>query len=409
MKTTLTDTDVACEAGNAFGRSVHEGFDPAKQIYPVNLNLRGVSFENSHLNTAVASIQLYLHLMQKTDWHHIMVRAPAYSSLVDALDSKNCGTIPFSCFCDGGGQHRHLIVITQPKGAFNKVIWKKINCFKKNSNIRKQLIESPFQLVNLICHLSQRNTRCEFTFFDLDEDNDVGPENHFNITTPLSVICKPVMTMQWDGGVMEFINHKYKYVDPKSLLPVAKNFGGLWGIRFKNLPGIEKFTTLPISKKFRACAFSETLYLHLLNGKKLYFEETNEPVQEKYFDCISDEIWFPTIHQQRCINLAKPIADQLSSIRIAFEVKDNELQQYVETVHCFQDENQSLKRKLEDSQEEYKNLQAKHIVLLERENDVLRMEMSKRIKTEEESNDNERSRLACRTFNLRNNGRNTQN
>lgn len=393
---TLMDLTPMCEADTYFDKYSPIPEMPALPVWPPTLSspTAAVPYRDASLNLAVSCLHLYLSLWKKTEWCHVMVTPVAYLPLLQALDDGKSRTLPFFCYCDGGGGaakvHRHMIVVSESSVA--KRVWKKIECPKKNLHVRKETIESPMQLVNLLGHFSQRKSKCSFTFENPLEVQG-ATDRHFYVALSLPPLYRLVLAAQWDGGLLEFVNQEYSVVDPSLLVPWAEKYHGVWGIRISNLPDLGKNIVLPVQKNYRPVSKPTDKYVCLLKGQKLYFEETNEEEEEEeeeeeddwvmdqahrgnlFFDCIGREIWIPTPLQQKFINSAKPLKDQILDLESKLSRANDELDEYKYDQDYLRDENRQLKRRMKESEEELKRLQKKHIKVLERENEVLRLEL----------------------------------
>lgn len=389
-ETTLLDLTPMCLADTFFD---HEALPemPTSPVWPVKIGLPAVPYQDPSLNLAAYCLHMYLSLRHQTDWFHVMVRPAAFPSFLKALDDGQSRTMPFYCYCDGGDArdkgHRHMIVVSEKKGRFAKLVWKKIECVKKNLNIRKQAIESPMQFVNLLGLLSQRRSKCTFTFED-PMDVRGATDRHFYVAQSLPPQYRIALAAQWDGGLLELVNQEYSVADPKLLAPHATSVHGVWGIRIRNLPGICTRLVLPVEKNYYPVSEPTDQWLCLSKGEKLYFEETAAEEEEQdnwvqvqadkgnaFFSCIGDEIWFPTPYQQKCINLAKPLKDRIVDLEQKLEEAEAKAERFESDKDRLNDQYHRMKRKFEESDDALKHLQQKHIKVLERENDVLRMEL----------------------------------
>ena len=97
-------------------------------VRPLDVDpLPPVHFPDENLNLAASYILKYLETRDTHDWLHVMVKICAYESFVRAMNEGSSNTLLFSCWCDGGTnendqfrQHKHLIVVSSPKGHFAK-------------------------------------------------------------------------------------------------------------------------------------------------------------------------------------------------------------------------------------------------------------------------------------------------
>lgn len=366
---------------------------PATPIWPPKLGAPTVPYRDASLNAAVSCLHLYLGTRKETEWYHVMIRPAAFPGFLRALDDGQSCTMPFYCYCDGGDRksfHRHLILASRHKNQFARKVWKKIDCPKKNLQIRKQAIESPMQLVNLLGHFSQRRSKCAFSFED-PLDARGATDRHFYVALSLPPLYRVVLAAQWDGGLLELVNQEYGVVDPSLLVAPAERFNGIWGIRIRNLPGIATNIVLPVQKNYRPVAEPTEKFVCLIKDRKLYFEEAEgegegEPDEDAwvrdqaergnvFFGCIGDEVWYPTPEQQKFINSAKPLSDRIANLMSELSRVNDESIHYKSDKEYLMDENVSLKRRVEESEDELKRLQKKHIKLLERENDILKLEL----------------------------------
>lgn len=361
---------------------------PEHPVWELQPQLKGIPFQCPRLNLAVACMQLYLDTQHDSAWHHVMVRAPAFLSFVRALDADGgkTHTLPFSCFCDGGGMaHRHFILKTTPKRSFLTHTWKKIKCSHKTSNIKKQPIASPMELVALLSSVSQRQSQCDFTVQTMDPGLEpVGELTHYYIAKSLPAFSKILLTLQWDGGILELVQRLYATIEPQVLAPVALSFNGLVAIHIRDLPGILKNWVLPVSKHFQPTVNRTEFYIHLFQNEKIFFEPCDKPIldwengqAEKgnvFYEAIGNALYYPTPYQQKSIRLLKPLVDNLMTLQNTVTNTTTQRQELEVSLARLRKTHTSLKRKYNQSEKQLKNVQGKLIQYLEMENDKLKME-----------------------------------
>lgn len=378
-KPTLLDVTPLCEG------ETHSLSDlPDENSWAMRPVLTGLTYQSPALNLAVACLQLYLNGGATMEWNHVALCPPAFESFQVAMNNGRTRMLPFSCFCDGGGEaHRHFL-LTSPRGEFSKVFWKSIRCTNKPFNARRSPIASPMQLIDLMAALSQPRTRCEF------ESAKTAPGEgdrvvNYHVSVPLPRLCELVLAAQWDGGVLELVRRDHASVQPHLLVPGAQLFGGLWGVRVKDLPRTLTHVVLPVSAEWIPCAHATESYVHLTNGRKLYFEWTEDAVVSEgwvkmqaekgnsFYDAIGNEIYYPSPYQQKCLTMIKPQEERILELEWTVEGLEMNRSHAESSVQRLKNVNRSLKRKLNESEKELKVLYLKHISYLEKDNDFLRM------------------------------------
>lgn len=378
---TLLDLELLCDE-KQFDHHIPHPHLPENPVWELHPPLKGLVFRCNRLNLASACIQLYLN--SEADWYHVLVRPLGFVSFVKALDADagKTRTLPFSCFCDGGGTpHRHFVLMTTPKGSFLKNTWKKM----KSPSIQKHSITSPLTLVHVLVSLSQRFSQCDFTTYPLDPGFlPVGSLTQYYITTSLPALSKLVLTLQWKGGLLALLHQVYATVEPHLLTPVTLSLNGLLAIRVRELPGLLKNWILPVSQHFRPTVQPTDYFVHLYQDHKLFFEPCFEPIPDwekvqanhgnVFCEALGDALYFPTPAQQKGILLLKPLMDQLLLCEEIVQQTEKTLHSaensltHVRKLHAF------VKRKYTRSEKQLKSIQSKLISYLERENDQLRRE-----------------------------------
>lgn len=369
---------------------------PDTPVWELEPRLHGLSFRGPRLNEAVALLQLYLQTQHHSDWHHVLVRPSGFSWFVKALDADagKTHTLPFTCFCDGGGvPHRHFVLTTTPRGSFLKNTWKKMKCPQKASCLKQFPISSPMDLVHLLVALSQPRSQCRFTSYPLQPSLEpVGEVTQYYIARSLPAFSKIVLALQWKGGLLALLHQIYATVEPQVLAPVALSFHGLVGIRVCDLPGLWKNWVLPVSPQFRPTEHSTDYYVYLFQDRKLFFELCEEPLPDwekvqadhgnVFFQAIGEALYFPTPYQQKCIHLLKPLIDKLVVCQGTVDKTQLALQEAETSLTRVQKLNHFLKRKYNHSERQLKMVQGKLIQHLEMENEALRKECFKKSKTD---------------------------
>lgn len=347
-----------------------------QKSYPlplVDLKYPNLLFQSDSLNLAVACVHTFLKTLE-SHWYHLKVRQNIWDSFYEAVKGESVTMLPFSCCCVETNKafHHHLII--NCAASVVESIWKKI----PRKGIRKETILYPMELVEALDFLSQTESTCNFSSHTIKKR-----PNHFNITATLPQQHKIILSLQWDNGIVELFHKEYDSVRPEILAPVAFLSGGLWVCFIKNLRGFEKNLILPVLQNLQPTLRKTNMYLSLYQGKKFYFEEMDgsEEWIEKQVNggnilsnLIGDSIYFPTVNQQKCINLIKPQMVEMEVLERAYSEKMTETEMLEKSVGKLKLTNQSLKRKYNQSEKELKMLQWKHIKYLEQENDVLRME-----------------------------------
>lgn len=384
---TLLDLEPLCEE-KQFEHHIPLPSLPETPVWELEPPLKGIPFQCARLNVAVACVQLYLN--SSADWYHICVRPPAFDSFQKALDADagKTRTLPFHCFCDGGGvPHRHFVLMSTPKGSFLKKTWKKM----KSPSIQKDVISSPLMLVHVLVALSQRLSQCHFTTYPLDPSFlPVGSVTQYYIAKSLPAFSKLVLALQWKGGLMTLLHQVYAAAEPHVLAPVTLSMNGLLAVRVHDLPGLLKNWILPVSLRFRPTTHPTHYFVHLYQNQKLYFESCEEPLlnwqQEQvehgnvFCDALGEAFYFPTPMQQKTIHLLKPLMDQLLLSQEKMQQAEKTRHRvetdlaHVKKLHAF------AKRKYSRSEKQLKTVQSKLISYLERENDELRKKCFKKPK-----------------------------
>lgn len=385
---TLLDLEPMCQE-KQFGQYFPIPTLPPSEIWPLAPKVHGLTFTSDSLNLAVACVQFYLQSKHQSDWYHMMFKPQAFHSFLLALD-RNPGqthTLPFSCFCaGGGGVHKHVIVVSQPKGHFTKVLWKNIKCPKKNTLFRKQAIESAMDLVNVLGYVSQLKSHCQFSFFNVATGlSEASPSCHYYVTRSLPPMYKLVLTLQWDGGLLELIHQEYATVNPLVLAPAAKLHSGMWRVRVRDLAGIVTRLVLPVHVRYAPCAHATPFSIHLTQGRKMYFAKTDTPAErwvewqaEKgnaFYEAVGDDLYYPTLYQQKCLYMMQPQLLRITELELGKVTVETELDQLHGSVAQLKQSHVKLKRKVGASERELKALQRKHIHYLESEVDKLRLEI----------------------------------
>ena len=153
-------------------------------ILPVDMNN-----DEDYEHLVAAYVREYLKNRNTHDWFHIKLKAVCFESFLRVIraDGGKTALLPFSCWCDGGRQyeveqytqHRHMIAVAPKSGKhFVKNIWLKITTNSRpkrkfpSKTLRK--IESVDELIELFGSLSQRMSRCEFSY-----DAELASDKHF--------------------------------------------------------------------------------------------------------------------------------------------------------------------------------------------------------------------------------------
>lgn len=353
----IDDSEPMCPERSLFGRSIIPNLSTLayKHIFLMDLDIPSLPFQDEGISKAVGCIQKFLKLHKKYEFFHCMVRAVAFPSFLRAMEADqglSC-TLPFSCWCDGGKereplhrQHRHMIIVSPEQGRFDREVWRKISIprkdrpFKNFKCIRKKPIESAMHLVNTMGYLSKRESRCNGTF---GKNRRVKENlNHFWILTPLPKNFRLPVVLQWDGGIMKLITQEYRNLKPEILAqaPLQKN-NGQWQIAVKNLPGIQLYLVLLVSKEFKPTTRGPTNHLlHLNRGQKLYFEKDDSlktldaqtwgRIQAKmgnlFYSVVGDELWTPSPFQQTCLTVFENKMDEIDQLKGTLQKKDEEIE-----------------------------------------------------------------------------------
>lgn len=192
--------------------------------------------------------------------------------------------LPFWCWCDEGPQedarhrqHRHAIAVS-PRYCFRKNVWKKVRVL--NEPYRKIMqhnigrINSPLNLIRVIDHLSNRKSGCRVscvpkTYLE-----------HFCINVTLPEHFKWILVSLWEGGLTRLIYEESERLGPDKLAPYETWIDGTWKFYLKNLPTVPKDLVFPVSKHFFPTTETTEYFLHLTDGRELYFEKKERVLDE---------------------------------------------------------------------------------------------------------------------------------
>lgn len=360
---------------------------PKCPIAKADLPPGGLTFQSDALNVAISCLRLFL--ASDADWMHVMVRDAAFHHFCAAMKETPVRMLPFYCSCRGGGSfHRHVILTCSPRGYFAKSVFRKLKCPNKFASIKRQLILSPMELVRTLDCVSREKCHCDFTF--QPKVGSVGErqqtKNHFNVGLSLPKSHQLLLAFQFPGGILEYLHNQFSSLDAAALARIAFQASGLWVVKIGDLPGFGGKWVLPVAPNFQPSVSKTEYYLHLPGGDKFYFEEAKgtedrgEWIQNQIqrgnllSNIIGDYVYFPTFAQQKGIALLKPFLQVWEKIEDACEKARLELAKVTESNKKLKTSNQSLKRKYALSEKNLKGLQRKHILYLEQENDLLRME-----------------------------------
>ena len=317
-----------------------------------------IHFPDKNLNLAASYLRKYLETQNTHDWMHIMLRVGAFKSFVQAMDEDggNSRMLEFSCWCDGGHfeedkyrQHRHMIIVSYPKNHFRLNVWSKVRPENrpfpnfKCKELKK--IEGPLHLVNSMGYLSQRKSRCNFSF---DNNKKTLSQNkHFYLYKTLPKTHKLHLVQFWDGGIYKLLYvEKFQNVSI-SRLAQGKVFklDGQWKQKMKDFYNHERGLVLNVSKGFSPINEITPLYFHLMNGEKLYFEfsRENETLDDGawirkqvmngncFYDIVEENIWTPRKSVQEVLNFHKPVLDRKNELEIENANLKNKLENEIKS------------------------------------------------------------------------------
>ena len=181
--------------------------------WPLEVDPPPITFPDENLNLAISYVRKYLETQDTHDWFHVMIKMVAFESFARAMDEDggSSRTLEFSCWCNGGTyeqarhrQHRHMIVVSHPKGHFEECVWPKVKISKENKPFPRfackdlKRFESPMHFVNTLGYVSHRESSC-------DTKNSARPLNHFYIYKTLPKDFLLPLVLQWDNGIYELL------------------------------------------------------------------------------------------------------------------------------------------------------------------------------------------------------------
>lgn len=292
-------------------------------------------FDLDSLNRAASCLRMYLDLRNDTVWYHIIVRSIAFQSFLAAMDADlgRTRTLSFSCWCDGGKyaetrlrHHRHMIVVAPSHDHFQKNIWKKIKIAtedRPNPHFRilhKTPIQSPLHFVHTLAYVSRRESICEFSG-DRPQTSR-ATQNHFYCFESLPKDFLLPLVLQWEGGLRELLNETFRHLKWGNLVRADLFFTDRkYHCQVQNIPGIRFGLILPVIEEFAPCPQPTDVFLHLLEGRKLYFKyrrlcysnpqsRLNEQTDMTFYEVVGRNLWTPRPFLQQLLHEFRPLLDR---------------------------------------------------------------------------------------------------
>ena len=336
--------------------------------WPLDVHPPPITFPDENLNLAIAYVRKYLETKNTHDWFHAMIKVVAFESFARAMDEEggSSRTLEFSCWCDGGPyeqarhrQHRHMILVSYPKGHFKRNVWPKVKVSQENkplvSNFPCKLLrhfKSPMHFINTLGYLSHRESGCNFANDETKHPvQSNGSMNHFYLYKTLPESFLLPLALQWDNGIYSLLYQtKFRNISIPRLVehPLIQN-GGHWEQKIKHFYGLECGLILPVAKIFVPTDQPTPYFFHLIQGKKLYFEKCaldDETWLRKqiqggncFYEIVGEHLWRPRDRDQKILNFHMPVLERCQKVEA---------------------ENAHLKRKLEKVEKEKDTLKKKN-------------------------------------------------
>lgn len=298
-----------------------------------DVDIPRVPYSDERVNLAASYVRKFLDTAESHEWLHLMVRAVAFESFLDAAkESRRVRLLAFSCWCDGGGyeeprhrQHRHLVAVVPREVRFETEVWDRVRADDRpRGNYRcKALkrIEDPLHLVNTLGYLSRRTSRCDFDF--KKKRNRPLEKNHFFIFKTLPVGYRLALAVLWEGGPARLMYQElFQNVSIEKVVrrPLERK-RSRWRQKVGDFYKLPRGLVLSVDRDYVPAQNQTTPhYVYLPSGRKLHFEHC--PGRPDWFakqieggNCFyenaSEDWWIPRKRDQELLNLIVPREDTI--------------------------------------------------------------------------------------------------
>ena len=310
-------------------------------------------YRDERVNLAASYVLKYLETRDTHDWFHVMIKAVAFESFLEAVKNESrcrCRLLAFSCWCDGGRyekpehrQHRHMVAVCSPRGRFESEIWNRVAVAKTDDRPcpnypckGSRRIQSVMHLVNTLGYLSQRQSNHVCSSSPRGRKSKKPSENkHFYIFTTLPTHYRLPLATLWDEGLAKLMYQQFfRNISVESVVRHPFSYAkSQWRQKIEDFYGLPRGVVLPVDKRFSPTDRETPHYVHLLNGRKLFFEirPENQHLDEKawlemqvrggnsFYENVGGEWWFPRKDDQEKLNLVLPRENRIRELELEKE------------------------------------------------------------------------------------------